>query len=336
MRASVIGAGSWGTALAQVLGSKGISVTMWARDETVAEGINSEHRNPRYLSDSALSENITCTTSPEEALANADAVVIVTPSALARTTAEMIAPFVSESTPVVICSKGVEEGSGLLLTQVVADVIGAEDRIAVLSGPTHAEEVIREQPSATVIAGTGEETVLFFRDLFATERSRTYASDDPVGVELCGAFKNVIAIAVGISYGMGFGDNTAALVITRGLAEMGRMVTACGGDPITCMGLGGAGDMVVTCMSRHSRNRRFGQDYIAEGKSLDDFYADTHMVVEGAIACKTLQTLSDAHGVELPLTDAVREVVWNGGDLHVLAKALFMRPLKSEFYGMER
>ena len=335
MKASVIGAGSWGTALAQVLGNKGIPTVMWARDEAVAQGINSEHRNPRYLSDSVLSENITCTTSATEALDQSDAVVIVTPSLFARSTAEMIAPCIDGNTPLVICSKGVEEGSGLLLTEVVADVVGNEDRIAVLSGPTHAEEVICEQPSATVIAGTGEQTVLFFRDLFATDKFRTYASDDPVGVELCGAFKNVIAIAVGISYGMGLGDNTAALVITRGLAEMGRMVTACGGNAMTCLGLAGTGDMVVTCMSRHSRNRRFGQDYIAEGKTLDDFYADTHMVVEGAIACKTLQTLSEAHGVELPLTNAVREVVWNGGDLHALAKELFTRPLKSEFYGME-
>ncbi len=334
MKAAVIGAGSWGTALAQVLGGKGVQAMLWARDAAVADGINRDRRNPRYLSAATLSPNVGCTTSVEQALSGAQAVVLVTPSRYMRDTAEMVAPFLPDDAPVVICSKGVEAGSGLLLTQVASEVVGNADRIAVLSGPTHAEEVVEGQPSATVIAGTGEATVLFFRDLFATERFRTYASDDPVGVELCGAFKNVIAIAVGISYGMGYGDNTAALLITRGLAEMGRMVAACGGNALTCMGLAGAGDMVVTCMSRHSRNRRFGQDYIAHGKTMEDFEADTHMVVEGAVACKTLEALSAAHGVELPLTDAVRDIVWNGGDLRAMARELFARPLKSEFYGM--
>lgn len=334
MKVAVIGAGSWGTALAQVLGGKGLQVSMWARSAAVADGINRDHRNPRYLTGSDLSENVGCTTSAEQALSGAQAVVLVTPSRYIRSTAEMVAPFLPADVPVVVCSKGVEAGSGLLLTQVVAEVVGNADRIAVLSGPTHAEEVVEGQPSATVIAGTGEGTVLFFRDLFATEKFRTYASDDPVGVELCGAFKNVIAIAVGISYGMGYGDNTAALLITRGLAEMGRMVSACGGNALTCMGLAGAGDMVVTCMSRHSRNRRFGQDYIAHGKTMEDFEADTHMVVEGAIACKTLEALSVERGVELPLTDAVRDIVWNGASLRTMARELFTRPLKSEFYGI--
>lgn len=334
MKAAVIGAGSWGTALAQVLGGKGLDVAMWARSAAVADGINRDHRNPRYLAESDLSDNVRCTTSAEQALSGAQAVVLVTPSRYIRSTAEMVAPFLPADVPVVVCSKGVEAGSGLLLTQVVAEVVGNADRIAVLSGPTHAEEVVEGQPSATVIAGTGEDTVLFFRDLFATEKFRTYASDDPVGVELCGAFKNVIAIAVGISYGMGYGDNTAALLITRGLAEMGRMVSACGGNALTCMGLAGAGDMVVTCMSRHSRNRRFGQDYIARGKTMEDFEADTHMVVEGAVACKTLEALSIEHGVELPLTDAVRDIVWNGAGLRTMARELFTRPLKSEFYGI--
>lgn len=334
MRAAVIGAGSWGTALAQVLGDKGVPAVLWARDEAVADGINGRHRNPSYLSDAELSGNVTCTVSPAEAVSGADAVVLAVPSKYVRETAGRFAPFLGPEVPIVVCSKGVEAGTGLLMTQVLDEVLGGEGRIAVLSGPTHAEEVVRKLPSATVIAGTGEDTVLFFRDLFATEKFRTYASDDPVGVELCGAFKNVIAIAVGISYGMGYGDNTAALLITRGMAEMGRMVTACGGNALTCMGLAGAGDMVVTCMSRHSRNRRFGQDYIAQGKALEDFHADTHMVVEGAQACRTLEKLAVEHGVDLPLTDAVRDIVWHGGDLKVMARELFMRPLTSEFYGM--
>lgn len=334
MNAAVIGAGSWGTALAQVLGGKGEQVRLWARRQEVADSINERHVNPSYLSDAVLSENITATTSLEKALDGAEVVVMVSPSQNVREMAERMKGLVGPDTPIVMCSKGVEAETGLLLTQVVADVLGGEGRIVVLSGPTHAEEVVFSQPSATVIAGTDSDTVTMVRDLFFTEKFRTYASDDPVGVELCGAFKNVIAIAVGISYGMGYGDNTAALLITRGLAEMSRMVVACGGQAITCMGLGGAGDMIVTCMSRHSRNRRFGQDYVACGKTLEDFKQDTHMVVEGAVACKTLEVLSERHDVDIPLTDAVREIIWANGNLIDLARALFMRPLKEEFYGI--
>lgn len=334
MNVAVIGAGSWGTALAQVLGGKGEHVSLWARRQEVADSINERHVNPSYLSDAVLSENIAATTSLGEALDGAEVVVMVSPSQNVREMAERMDGLVAPDIPIVMCSKGVEAKTGLLLTQVVAEVLGGEERIVVLSGPTHAEEVVFNQPSATVIAGTDPDTVTLIRDLFFTAKFRTYASDDPVGVELCGAFKNVIAIAVGISYGMGYGDNTAALLITRGLAEMSRMVVACGGQAITCMGLGGAGDMIVTCMSRHSRNRRFGQDYVACGKTLEDFKHDTHMVVEGAVACKTLQVLSERHDVEIPLTDAVREIVWDNGNLIDLARALFMRPLKEEFYGI--
>ena len=153
------------------------------------------------------------------------------------------------------------------------------------------------------------------------------------GVELCAAFKNVIAIAVGISYGIGFGDNTAALLMTRGVAEMSRLVQAIGGQAITCMGLAGMGDMIATCTSEHSRNRAFGK-YVAEGRTLAQYQEDTHMVVEGALACRTIQTLSRAYRVELPITDVVRAVVWEGADAQRAARVLAGRPLKTEFYGL--
>ena len=332
MRVAVIGAGSWGTALALVLAEAGHEVMLWARMAEVARAINVEHRNPRYLSDYRLPSAICATADYAEAADGAEAVVIVTPSAALRSVARDLAALIAPYTPVVICSKGVEEQTGLLPIDTFAAELGNGDRLAVLSGPTHAEEVICRKPSAAVVASSSETTALFFRDLFATRFFRTYTSDDPVGVELCAAFKNVIAIAVGISYGMGFGDNTAALLITRGLAEMSRMVVAAGGEALTCMGLGGAGDMVVTCMSQHSRNRRFGEQYVARGLTLDDFTAQTHMVVEGAIACKTLRTLEERYGVELPLTDTVRSVVWEAVSPREAAAALIDRPLKSEFY----
>ena len=211
--------------------------------------------------------------------------------------------------------------------------LGNVARLAVLSGPNHAEEVVKGIPSATVIASQNEATATFFQDLFACESFRTYVSDDVCGVELCAAFKNVIAIAVGISYGIGFGDNTAALLMTRGVAEMSRLVQAIGGQAITCMGLAGMGDMIATCTSEHSRNRAFGK-YVAEGRTLAQYQEDTHMVVEGALACRTIQTLSRAYRVELPITDVVRAVVWEGADAQRAARVLAGRPLKTEFYGL--
>lgn len=331
MKACVIGSGSWGTALSQVLADADCSVSLAARRQSVADGINERHRNPDYLSDALLSEKIVATTSLDEAFAGADACVIVTPSGYLRHTARVIGPHVRPQMPLVICSKGAEDGTGALPADIFSEEVGGLERICVLSGPTHAEEVVRRVPSSVVCASVSEDTARTVRDLFFTDAFRTYTSDDLVGVELCGAFKNVIAIAVGISYGLGMGDNTAATLITRGLAEMSRMVDACGGNVITCMGLAGAGDLVVTCTSRHSRNRRFGEDYVARGRTLQQFEADTHMVVEGALACKTLSDLAARHHVELPLTEAVRQVVWDGADARALAKALLDRPLKSEF-----
>ncbi len=333
MKVSVIGAGSWGTALSQVLAENGNNVGLWARRPEVVKSINSEHRNPRYLSDIDLDSDIVATVSYKDTLLRAKAAVIVTPSTLIRGAARALADVVDSDFPVIVCSKGIEEGSGLLPIDILDAEMGNRERFAVLSGPNHAEEVIKGVPAATVIASESPETAAFFQNLFASESFRAYTSDDARGVELCAAFKNVIAIAVGISYGLGFGDNTAALLVSRGLAEMSRLVVACGGKALTCMGLAGTGDMVATCMSHHSRNRTFGE-MLAAGKTLDDFTAETHMVAEGANACRNVRVLSERYGVELPLADAVRSVVWEGADPKEIAKALTARSLKPEFYGI--
>lgn len=333
MKVAVIGAGSWGTALAQLLAGNGHAVALWARRGDVVDGVNGARRNPRYLSDVALHEGIVATTSHAVALEGAAAVVIVTPSSILRDVARACAPHLRADTPVVICSKGVEEGTGLLPAEVFAQEIGAPERIAVLSGPNHAEEVIKGVPTGTVIACPDGGTARFFQELFASDAFRTYVSDDVAGVELCAAFKNVIAIAVGVSYGIGFGDNTAAMLMTRGLAEMSRLVVRAGGQAITCMGLAGAGDLIATCTSEHSRNRRFGRE-LAEGGTLEAFRERTHMVVEGALACRTLRALSERYEVELPITDVVRSVVWDGHDPRDVAPVLIARPLTTEFYGL--
>lgn len=331
MKVSVIGAGSWGTALAHVLGSKGNQVSLWARKQEVCDGINEHHRNPRYLVDCDISENITASTSYEDVLRDTHAVVIVTPSSILRETCVSIAPFVSEDTPIIICSKGVEEGSGLVPVEIFEAELGNAARLAALAGPNHAEEVVLGIPAGTVIASSNEDTARFFQELFATNAFRTYISEDVVGVEVCAAAKNVVAIACGISYGMGYGDNTASLLMTRGLAEMSRLVSACGGMPMTCLGLAGVGDLIATCTSEHSRNRTFGYR-LAGGTTLEEYKAETHMVVEGALACRTLKALADSVGVELPIAAAVRSVVWEGADAKLMAASLFDRELKPEFY----
>lgn len=330
MKVSVIGAGSWGTALAQTLACAGLEVMMWARSEEVCTGINEAHRNPRYLSGAVLSDSVRACSSYSDAVADADAIAVVTPSAVMRQIARDLAPFVGSKTPVVICFKGVEADTGLLPVEVFEEVMGGASRLAVLSGPNHAEEVVYGQPSATVIASSDPDTARFFQELFSTDSFRTYASDDVRGAELCAAFKNVIAIAVGASYGLGYGDNTAAMIMTRGLAEMSKLVSACGGSPMTCLGLAGAGDLIVTCTSEHSRNRSFGYK-MAQGMTLDEYREQTHMVVEGALACRTLDLLARRYDVELPITQMVRSVLWEGGDLKQAAAEMFDRPLKAEF-----
>ncbi len=333
MKVAVIGAGSWGTALAQQLGNNGHSVALWARKPEVVEGINTNHANPRYLTDSRLSNNIRATTSYAEALAGAQAAVVVTPSSILRDVASQMAPHITPETPIVICSKGAEAETGLLPVGIFESVVGNAVRLAVLSGPNHAEEIVKGKFAGTVIASENQQTAALFQKLFASETFRTYTSDDVVGVELCAASKNVIAIACGVAAGLGLGDNTCAMLMTRGLAEMSRLVVKCGGQAITCMGLAGAGDLIATCTSEHSRNRSFGVE-LAQGGTLDEFRERTHMVVEGALACKTLQALADANGVELPIAQVVRSVVWEGADMREAAKTLFARPLTTEFYGL--
>lgn len=331
MKVAVIGAGSWGTALAQVIARNGHQVSIWARKQSVVDGINNDHANPRYLSDVALSPNITATTQYQEAFHGASAAVLVTPSATYRETAQLIKPYINVNLPLVLCSKGVEAGTGMVGVEIFAQELGNESRLAALSGPNHAEEVVLGVPAATVIASSCQETACFFQDVFASATFRTYISNDVLGVELCAAFKNVIAIATGVSYGIGFGDNTAAALQTRGLAEMSRLVTACGGQAMTCLGLAGTGDLIATCMSRHSRNRKLGE-MLAHGKTLDDFTAETHMVAEGAVACETLSELASRIGVDLPIALAIRDLMRGVVSIEDMVSALVDRPLKPEFY----
>jgi glycerol-3-phosphate dehydrogenase (NAD(P)+) len=333
MRISVIGAGSWGTAVSWLLGGKGHNVRLWSREAEIADGINAEHKNPLYLPDVVLSPTVFASTDVEEALLGAEAVVMVTPSIGVRETATAMAPHLPAETPVVILSKGVEGGTNMLMTEVLIDALGNKQRIAGLSGPNHAEEVSRAIPSATVVAAYEPAVGELFQDIFMTNFFRVYTNPDVIGVELCGASKNVVAIAAGMCDGLGYGDNTKATLMTRGLAEMSRLGMKLGANPLTYMGLAGMGDLIVTCTSRHSRNRSLGE-LIAKGGTMEEFYEKTHMVAEGAVACITVDELAQREGLELPITHEVRAILYEHKPLASAQDALLGREAKDELHGM--
>ncbi len=331
MKISVVGAGSWGSAIAWMLGEKGLNVSLWARNAELIQAMNSEHRNTRYLTDLKFSPTVSATNDLSVCLENTEAVVLVTPSSVVAGMAEQIAPLFDSRVPLVLLSKGVEGVSGSLLLDVLGEKLGSPERLAVLSGPNHAEEVAKGIPSATVVASISEDTARTFQQLFATQSFRVYTSNDVVGVQLNGAAKNIFAIACGLASGLGFGDNTAAMLMTRGLAEISRLVIKLGGDPITCMGLAGMGDLIATCYSPHSRNRSFGLE-LAAGGSLEAYQERTHMVVEGALACKTVTDLAKVHGVEMPISMVMRSIVWDKLSTDEAIALLLERSFKPEFY----
>lgn len=332
-KAAVIGAGSWGTAIASVLGGKGIPTAFWARSADVAEHISAEGRNPRYLTDVVLPSCVSATTDLEEAVRGADVIIIATPSKAVRAAAESLRPVWDGSAPVVSLAKGLERGSLLRMTEVLADVFGSNSRLAALSGPNHAEEVSRAIPSATVIAAYDESVGVALRELFTTTTFRAYTNCDVVGVELAGASKNVIAVAAGMSDGLGFGDNTKATLMTRGLAEMSRLGRREGANPLTYMGLAGMGDLIATCTSRHSRNRGLGE-CIARGGSVEQYETETHMVAEGAVSCVTVDEIGARDGLEMPITHQVRLIVHEGARVSDAAEALMGREATDELHGM--
>lgn len=334
MRISVIGAGSWGTAVSWLLGGKGHSVSLWSREAEIAEGINALHRNPLYLKDIVMPESVKATVDFEEALRGAEAIVVVTPSHGVRETASMMAPYVDSTMPVLTLAKGVEHGTHLRMSEVLAEELGHPDRIAALSGPNHAEEVSKGVPSATVVASTNDSVSRLFRDAFMAPAFRVYTNPDIVGVELAGASKNVVAVAAGLSDGLGYGDNTKATLMTRGLAEMTRLGTTLGANPLTYMGLAGMGDLIATCTSRHSRNRGLGE-HVATGGTITSYAEQTKMIAEGATSCITVFDLGESRGVELPITAEVRAVLHEGKAPMDAGAALMGRAAVDELHGMD-
>lgn len=334
MRAAVIGAGSWGTAVAWLLGGKGIELTLWAREPEIAEGINQERRNPLFLKDVVLDPWVKSTCDMERAIHGAEVVVIVTPSHGVRGVAEQMSATLLRTVPVVNLAKGVEQGSLMRMTQVLEDVLGHRERLAAISGPNHAEEVSKGVPSATVVAAYSEDVGRKLQDMFMTPFFRVYTNPDVIGVELGGASKNVVAVAAGMSDGLGYGDNTKATLMTRGLAEMSRLGTHLGANTLTYMGLAGMGDLIVTCTSRHSRNRALGE-WVAKGGTVETYGAETHMVAEGAKSAVALDDLAHSIGIELPITHQVRAILYEGHSPSEAGTILMGRSAADELHGME-
>ena len=332
-RIAVIGSGSWGTAAAGLVAGHADEVTLWCRDAGVADAIKATRRNPRHLADYELPATVRATADAAGALSGADAVILAVPSAFLRATCARLAAFVPAAAPVLVLTKGVEPGSHALMLDVAAAELGGPGRMAVLSGPNHAEEICRGKVSAAVIASQSAEVAERLRGLLVSSSFRVYVSSDVVGVELCGATKNVIAIACGVAAGLGAGDNTLAVLMTRGLAEIGRVAASLGGDPLTPMGLAGMGDLVATCTSEHSRNRTFGEALV-RGESLDAYEARTRMVVEGARAAASVLALARSRGIEVPITEAVNAVLHEGVSVEDATAQLLGRPPHGEFYGI--
>lgn len=328
-KVAVIGSGSWGTAIARLLGLKGIGVALWSHSADTPAVINETHKNPRYLKDVEL-KGVWCTNSYEVACTGAQSVVIVTPSSAVRQCAQEIKPFIDERCPVVVLSKGIEADTGNTMVDILIEELGGSERIAVLSGPNHAEEISRELPAATCVACTYEKTALYFQELFSTDYLRVYTSTDVIGVEVCAAAKNIVAIANGMCEALGLGDNASASLITRGCMEMSRLANAMGGNSQTCMGLAGMGDLIATCTSKHSRNRTLGE-MLAQGKTLKDFEERMHQIAEGAVACKTVTDEARRRGVEMPIAEVMRRVLWEDLPAQEALRSLLKRPNVKEF-----
>ncbi len=308
-KVAVLGAGSWGTAFSMVLADGGNEVTMWGRREEVCATINEQRENIEYLPGIELPPAVSATHDHEKALHDADVVVLAVPSQSLRENLTVFAPYIAGDAVMVSLMKGVELGSLKRMSEVIAEVTGAgPDRIAVISGPNLAKEIARREPAASVVACEDAGVAEMLQDRCHSPAFRPYTSIDVLGCELGGAYKNVVGLAVGMAVGLGFGDNTTASVITRGLAETARLATRLGANPLTLMGLAGLGDLVATCSSPLSRNRTFGEN-LGKGMSAEEIYATTRQVAEGAKSCSSIRALAEKAGVDAPIAQHVDEVV---------------------------
>lgn len=327
----MLGAGSWGTALAIVLAKSGHDVALWARRPEAAAHMARHRRNPTYLPGADLPDGICVTSAIEEAVVGRDMWVFATPSQSVRDCARRVREYASEEVVCVSVAKGIENGTLLTTTRVMQDVLDVvpQSQLGVISGPSHAEEVVEEKPTTVVAAAYSSETVHQIQSTFFTPRLRVYLNHDVLGVEIAGSVKNVMAIAAGIGDGLGYGDNTKAAIVTRGLAEMKRLGMVMGAEGSTFSGLAGMGDLVVTCTSRHSRNRYVGEQ-IGRGNSLAEIEAEMSMIAEGVRTADSVHQLARRYGIEMPITEAVYQILFEGKKPQIAVDELMTRDPKRE------
>lgn len=324
----IIGAGSWGIALSVLLHNNGHHVTIWSALKDEIDMLNREHEQKDKLPGVKLADDMVFTTELSEAVKGKDVLVLAVPSSFTRTTAHSMKELVADGQIIVNVAKGIEESTLMTLSQVIEDEIPQAD-VAVLSGPSHAEEVGRCIPTTIVVGAKTRKTAEYIQNIFMSDVFRVYTSPDVLGIELGAALKNVVALAAGIADGLGYGDNTKAALITRGIAEISRLGMAMGGKFETFCGLSGMGDLIVTCASMHSRNRRAGI-LIGQGKTMEEAMAEVKMVVEGVYSAKAAMGLAQKYQVELPIIEQVNKVLFDGKPAAVAVKDLMIRDKKLE------
>ncbi len=327
MKITVLGSGGWGTALALLLTDNGHDVTLWSHSARRSALLEQARENPR-LPGVPLPEALHLSAALDS-LRESGAVVMATPSFAVRETARMAAPLLQEDAVVVSAAKGVERDTALCMTQVIEEELGGKGRVAALSGPSHAEEVGRRAPTGCVAASRDMAAAELVQDVFMSPRFRVYTNSDVLGVELGAALKNVLALCCGVSDGMGLGDNTKALLMTRGMTEMARLGVALGGRKETFAGLSGMGDLIVTCTSMHSRNRRCGI-LVGQGKSVEEATKEVGATVEGYYAALSAHQLAEKAGVEMPICECAYRVLYEGHSVQEVVGALMSRNKKRE------
>ncbi|MBB6623027.1 NAD(P)H-dependent glycerol-3-phosphate dehydrogenase [Clostridium gasigenes] len=328
-KVTFLGGGSFGTALAILLANKGNIVNIYAREDSVVNDINNNRRNDKYIKGLCIPENVMAFTNLEEAVKDSDYVVLAVPSHVIRSLSASLKGKIRNSVPVVSIAKGIEQDTNLRLSQVIEEEL--PNPVVILSGPSHAEEVAFGIPTTVVTSSRDMMYAKDIQDLFMTNSFRVYTNEDLIGVEIGGAVKNIIALGAGVCDGIGYGDNSKAALMTRGMAEIVRIGMKLGGKPETFLGLTGMGDLIVTCTSKHSRNRRAGFS-LGSRKTVEESINEVGMIVEGIKACKAFYELKEKLGVEMPITDVLYKILFQGEDPKKAVAHLMERGKKNEIY----
>lgn len=327
-KVGVIGAGSWGIALALLLTNNGHDVTVWSIVKEEIDMLNDKHEHVDKLPGVKLPDSMKCTATLQKAIEGKDVLVLAVPSVFTRSTAKLMKEFVAKGQKIVSVAKGIEEDTLMILTEIIEQEIPQAD-VSVLSGPSHAEEVGRGIPTTIVVGSKTKETAEYLQNLFMNEVFRVYTSSDILGMELGGALKNVVALSAGMADGLGYGDNTKAALITRGIAEISRLGVAMGGKAETFYGLTGIGDLIVTCASVHSRNRKAGM-LIGQGKTMDEAMKEVKMVVEGVYSAKAAMALSKKYNISMPIIEQVNMILFENKPADEAVKDLMFRDKRVE------